>query len=300
VLYYNNILNYYMSCNVFTNKCLPILSEVAPQVQEQIIEEIHKVYPELVCLPIGSVGKKPIDQYNGDIDIAIKCNTIEELESIVKSVFYYLEQVKLESYYIVSIPFPYQINGEEEIRYVQCDFMLMWDEEYTKFRYYCPNYINNESKYKVGAKIMFTNMILNHVPARYENISEGMKAKFDFRPTALYRYIYDFKNKRYKEEYVTNDVGKIVNMCFTDGDRNHFNSVESIWEAIHSNIFVNHKEVKSIEKNWFVNCWRKGWTSIVPEDFKLQYWTNDEIWKFINRQDYINKINQLFDGGREI
>ena len=279
----------------FKNKCEPILSEVAPQVQQQIIEELYKVYPELVCIPLGSVGKRPIDEYNGDIDIAVKCQTIEDLEKIIKSVFYYLDYVKMESYYIVSIPFPYQINGEEEIRYVQCDFMLMWDEEYTKFRYYCPNYINKESNYKTGAKIMFTNMILNHVPARYENIHEGFSAKFDFRPTALYRYVYDLTQMKYKEEYITNDVDRIVKMCFKDGDVSHFNTVESLWKAIHSDIFVNPSEVKSIEKNWFINCWRKGWTSIVPEDFELQYWTNEEIWKFIHKQDMVNKINNLIE-----
>ena len=178
--------------------------------------------------------------------------------------------------------------------------MLMWDEEYTAFRYYCPNYINKESNYKVGAKIMFANMILNHVPARYENVPKGMIAKFDLRPTALYRYIYDIENKRYKEEYITNDVNKIVKMCFIDGDRNHFNSVETIWAGIHSDIFINPQEVKSIEKNWFVNCWKKGWTSIVPEDFNLQYWTNIQIWEFIHEQDSINKINQVFNNGQEI
>ena len=279
----------------FKNKCEPILSEIAPQVQQLILGELHKVYPQLVCIPLGSVGKRPINEYNGDIDIAVKCQTIEDLEKIIKSVFYYLDYVKMESYYIVSIPFPYQINGEEEIRYVQCDFMLMWDEEYTKFRYYCPNYINKESNYKTGAKIMFANMILNHVPARYENTHEGFSTKFDFRPTALYRYVYDLKNKKYTEQFITINVDEIVNMCFKDGDRSHFNTVESLWEAIHSSVFIAPEEVKSIEKNWFVNCWRKGWTTIVPEDFELQYWTNEEIWEFIHKQDIVNRINNLIE-----
>ena len=142
---------------------------------------------------------------------------------------------------------------------------------------------------------MFANMILNHVPARYENIHEGFSAKFDFRPTALYRYIYDLTKMKYKEEFITTDVDRIVKMCFTDGDVNHFNTVESLWKAIHSDVFINPSEVKSIEKNWFVNCWRKGWTYIVPEDFKLLYYTNEEIWEFIHKQDKINKINQIFN-----
>ena len=289
-----------MSGKVFKKKCEPILSEIAPQVQQQIINELKNTYQEIICIPIGSVGKKPIDQYNGDIDIAIKCKTVEDLEKIITSTFYYLDKVTIESYYIVSIAFPYQINGEKQIRYVQCDFMIMWDEDYTKFRYYCPNYINKESNYKTGAKIMFTNMILNHTKAVSDNLGEGLFGQFDFRPTALYRFVCDIQNKKYCEEFVTTDVDKIVNMCFKDGDKNHFNSVETIWEAIHSDVFKYPEEVKTIEKNWFVNCWRKGWTSIVPEDFKLQYWSNEEIWQFIRKQDMVNKINQIIDDGREI
>ena len=289
-----------MSGRVFNKKCEPILAEVAPLVQKQIIDELISVYPNLIYTPLGSVGKRNPSEFNGDIDIAIKCNTIKDLELIVSNVFYYLDAVTIESYYIVSIPFPYQITGEKKIRYVQCDFMMMWDKEYTQFRYYCPNFINNESQYKTGAKIMFANMILNHTPSRYKDLDEGMGAKFDFRPTALYRYVYDLKNERYKEEFITTDVQEIVNMCFTDGDRTHFNTVESLWDVIHSDVFVSPLEVKAIEKNWFVNCWRKGWTSIIPENFQLQYWSNDEIWNFIKKQNAINKINQIIDNGREI
>ncbi len=51
-----------MSGNVkFKNKCEPILSEIAPQVQQQIINELHKIYPDLICIPLDSVGKKPIN-----------------------------------------------------------------------------------------------------------------------------------------------------------------------------------------------------------------------------------------------
>lgn len=289
-----------MSGHIFKTKCEPILSEIAIQVQRQIINELQLATPNIIAIPIGSVGKRPYDQYNGDIDIAIKCNTIEELESIIRNTFYYLDVITIESLYIVSIAFPYKTLDNDNIKYVQCDFMIMWNEDYTKFRYYCPNYINNESNYKVGAKIMFANMIINHSPERFINLLEGQTAKFDFRPTALYKIIYDFNTLTYKEEYITDDVDKIVRMCFSDGNRNHFNSVETLWEAIHSDVFRNPSHVKDIEKNWFINCWRKGWTSIKPEHFNLQYWKNEEIYKYINETNIVNKINQIFQNGREI
>lgn len=289
-----------MSGKLFGNNCEKISAEIAPLVQQEILDQLKEAFPELICIKIGSVGKKPITDFNGDIDIAVKCKDIKTLEQIISTTFYYLEQVTVESYYIVSIKYPYQIiednHIEEKIRYVQCDFILMWDEDYTKFRYYCPNYINKESNYKVGAKIMFATMILNHTFQQTENI----QYKYDFRPTALYKYIYNHKEKILTEEFVSIKPNEIANICFSDGDINHFNSVETLWEAIHSNIFKYPNEVKIIEYNWFINCWRKGWTSIVPENFELQYWTNDEIWKGIHKQDKINRINQVFQNGMEI
>ena len=278
-----------MSGNLFKQKCEKIQSNLAVHVQESIISELKETYPNIEIIKIGSVGKRKDDDFNGDIDIAIKCKDVQELEKIISNTFYYLDSVKIESLYIVSIAYPYQYNGET--KFVQCDFMNVWDKDYTEFRYYCPNYKNNESNYKVGQKIMFANMIINHTFDRHKGLEEGQYGKFDFRPTALYRYVYDIKKSLYKEEYVTISVDDIVNMCFSDGNRNHFNSVETIWEAIHSDIFKYPNEVKSIEKNFFINCWRKGWVNIVPENFKLQYWTNDEIWQFMNKQNKINKIN---------
>ena len=67
----------------------------------------------------------------------------------------------IESFYIVSIKYPYKIN-DENIKFVSCDFIQVIDENYTKFRYECPDYTKNESNYKTGMKIMFASMILNH------------------------------------------------------------------------------------------------------------------------------------------
>ena len=144
-------------------------------------------------------------------------------------------------------------------------------------------------------------MILNHVAGiRKDIIDKQYIVKADFTPIGLYRYIIDKENSRYREEFITTDVNKICAMCFTDADPKHFNSVESLWDAIHSPIFADPNEVKTIERNWFINCWRKGWASIVPEDFKIQYWTNDQIWGFINQQKMINNVNRIFTQNKEI
>lgn len=283
-----------MGGHIFS-KVEPIEADIAVDIQKQIINELLSKYPQLEILPIGSVGKK--NTPSSDIDIAIAIKDVEHLKLLIEDVFDYVPVITTESLYIVSIEYPYNYKGET--KYVQCDFMIMWNKDYTAFRYKCPNYSKNESNYKVGVKIMFSNMILNHcLDAKKNGLTENQYAKFDFRPTALYRFV--FEGNKYKEEFVTINPIEIAGYAFKDSDISHFDTLEKLWEDIHSENFKYPDEVKKIEKNFFVNCWRKGWTSIVPENFKLEHWTNDEIWKFINKQKFINKINQALQFGREI
>lgn len=144
-------------------------------------------------------------------------------------------------------------------------------------------------------------MILNHcLDELNKNLPDDCFAKFDFRPMALYRYIINYKAEKWKEEFISINPVEIAGYVFKDSNPNNFDTVESLWNAIHSDNFKYPEEVKIIEKNWFVNCWRKGWTSIKPEDFKLQHWTNEEIWNHIEQQKLINDINRAFAKGREI
>ena len=280
-----------MGGRIFNGICEPISADIAIYIQQAIIDEIHDIYPNITIIPVGSVGKK--SDFNSDIDIAIICKDINQLRDIIMSVFDYTESITMESLYIISIKYPYKI--ENKIKYVQCDFINVWDIEYTKFRYYCPNYINNESKYKVGQKIMFATMVINHCnDLKQQNCNTNQYGKYLFTPTGLFHRIYDIDKMIYTDTFVTTNVQEIVSMCFNDNDASHFNSIETLWEAIHSDKYKYPEEVKSLEKNFFVNCWRKGWENIVPEDFELQYWSNEEIWELINKQSKINKINNIF------
>lgn len=75
-----------MSGHIFknTNK---ILGSDAIHVRSQIISDIHKKYPELTIINIGSVGKKHLSEYHGDIDLAIYTDSFETLVSIINGVF---------------------------------------------------------------------------------------------------------------------------------------------------------------------------------------------------------------------
>lgn len=288
-----------MSGKVFGTEAQPIDAELAPHIQNAIIAEIENEYPDIVTIPLGSVGKKYTP--SGDIDIGVKCANREELENIIDKVFGYLETKVIESFYIVSIKYPYKIN-DENIKFVSCDFIQVIDENYTKFRYECPDYTKNESNYKTGMKIMFASMILNHCVERNIDCTDDYYGKYDFTPIGLYLYKINKENiMDYTYDFVTTDVDTIIHLPFNEkGSWEDFHSVETLWEAIHSDKFKYPEEVKSIELNWFINSYKKGWYSIKPEDFKLTYWTNEEIYKKLELYKGLQKINNIINHGKEI
>ena len=163
-----------MSANLF-EKCEPISAVLAPYVQQMIISELEDSCDNLEYLCIGSVGKKKDEDFNGDIDIAIKCKDIEELKRIIYHTFEHLNIVISETLYIVSIEYPYIYDNEE--KYVQCDFMVMWYTDYTAFRYFCPNYRNDESKYKLYSRTGNDNIegLLRDFDYEYDNIITKVK-----------------------------------------------------------------------------------------------------------------------------
>lgn len=292
-----------MSGNLFQqeeNPAQPIKSEIAPLLQQLVIKELLDVYPNLEYCCIGSIGKKKDGEYNGDIDIAIKVENVEELEKMIHKVFSYTESVTSESYFIVSIKYPYKdILDDDKLKFAAVDFMVMRDKDYTQFRYYCPDYRKDESKYKVGVKIMWANTILNHCKERLEGVDldKGQMGSFRFVPDGLYQSIFDTKTlKLISNKFVTTDVDKIVNMVFSDGDRSHFNSVETLWEGIHSDVYKYPEEVKALEMRLMVNSYRKWWKEKVnPEDFEFTYWSTEDIKKECRKYDIEKKINDWLD-----
>lgn len=296
-----------MSGNLFQKgnfKTEPIKSEVAPLLQQLVIQELLSEYPELEYCCIGSVGKKKDGDYNGDIDIAIRADDINELEKIISKVFSYTESVSSKSYFIISIAYPYKdILDDDRLKFAAVDFMLMKDKEYTQFRYYCPDYRKDESKYKVGMKIMWASTILNHTKERLDGVdlSKDEMGTLKFVPTGLYQTIFNRNTFAViSSRFITTDVDKIVNMVFSDGDRSHFNSVETLWEAIHSDCYKYPEEVKILEARLMINSYRKGWGDIInSRNFKMQYWTDAEIDKMLEPYRFEKTVNECLDANLE-
>lgn len=276
-----------------------ISASIAPGVQDMIMDDILAVYPDITLIGLGSVGKKPDDEFNGDIDIGVTADSIEQLEEMMRNVFGDYAIVSSKTFYIVSCKYPY-IYKEEPVKYVAVDFILVKDIDYTLFRYYCPDYRKKESKYKVGAKIMFASTILNHCNTVDEGMPEGYHGQYDFSPVGLYKYTINNTNIRdYKKELVTLDVDTIVRIAFKTRGREVFNSVETLWEGIHSDDFKFPEKVKAIEANFFVASYRKCWEEQVKcEDFKLDHWTVDEINELLKRHSYYRRLNASLDSLR--
>lgn len=286
---------------VFRHETEPISAKIALSVQNDICERILNKYPDVELLKIGSVGHKRDDDTHSDIDIAIKCDTIEHLYDMISSVFGD-ELATLETLYIVSYCHEYvDIFDDYKTKYVQCDFMLSHDIEYTRFRYDCPDYKNDESNYKVGHKIMFMNMILNHCDEKNEGCDDTCYGKYDFSPIGLYRNIITKTGYQLVDrEFVTTDVETIMHIPFNDEiTYDDFISVETLWNALHTDKFKYPDELKIIELNLFKNSYRKGWTHINPHDFKCVHWTEEEINEFLKTYEIEHVLNNMLINNSE-
>ena len=64
----------------------PIPAYITPLVYKEIEDKVHKWNSKINLAPLGSIGEKFDDQFNGDIDIAIDIPNREELLNMVKTV----------------------------------------------------------------------------------------------------------------------------------------------------------------------------------------------------------------------
>lgn len=281
-----------MGGNLFKDKCTPISLENAHIVVDEIIRKIKEKFPDLIILPVGSAGFK---KESSDLDIAVLSSSIDSLEKIVKSVFGD-DVYTMRALYIISMPYKYVVDRKE--LYVSVDFIQMVDPQYTYFRYKSPNYLKGESKYKVGTKIMLVGDLLRLSPARLCQLNKDEEAWMDYSPIGLYRHVYktgEVSNCYYKQ-FITLDIDEIMNMIFKNPKVEWFDTVESIWEALHTQEVISKEMVKQIELSFFVNCYRKTWEEQVrPEDFRLDYWTLDQVKNALKEQEPVRRANQYLD-----
>jgi len=230
-------------------KCNPIPSKVAPKIYDEIYQKVISRF-KVDMIPLGSIGKKKDIQTNGDIDIAIRIESKDRLNEIVDTCFGDCEINHNTMYSITSFGYPYNIDDYKGI--AQVDFMIVKDLDWANFRYHSPNYKNDESKYKGGARNCMLCDIVASIPVegkKDEYFEDGITIKRHWKHTynteGIFIQLVDFcgkngqpiKNgKKIKEceKLLTNDPKVAINFIFGDnGKIEDANSVESIWKAIH-------------------------------------------------------------------
>ena len=246
----------------------PIPAYITPLLYKEIEDAILKEKPDITMVPLGSVGKKNDDQFNGDIDIAIKIDTKKELNELIDKVFPDLEKNPNTTSSIVSISYPY--NKEGKTGNAQVDFMIVKDIDFAKFFYHSPNFKNNESKFKGAVRAKMLSIIVSSIPvedAKDEYFEDGKTVKkhwkYTFNTEGVFKQLLDYTGKKGPlknpkkvkefEKLIYNDPENCVKFIFGDnGKIEDCNSAESLWKAVHDkNKFKFQDVVKKIEDRWF-------------------------------------------------
>ena len=246
----------------------PIPAYITPLLYKEIEDAILKENPDIKMVPLGSVGKKNDDQFNGDIDIAIKIDTKKELNELINKVFPNLEKNPNTTSNIVSISYPY--NKEGKTGNAQVDFMIAKDIDFAKFFYHSPDFKKNESKFKGATRAKMLSIIVSSIPvedAKDEYFEDGKTVKkrwkYTFNTEGVFRQLLDYTGKKGPlknpkkvkefEKLIANDPDNCIKFIFGDnGKIEDCNSAESLWKAVHDkNKFKFQDVVKKIEDRWF-------------------------------------------------
>ena len=246
----------------------PIPAYITPLLYKEIEDAILKENPDIKMVPLGSVGKKNDDQFNGDIDIAIKIDSKKELNELIDKVFPNLEKNPNTTSSIVSISYPY--NKEGQSGNAQVDFMIVKDIDFAKFFYHSPDFKKNESKFKGATRAKMLSIIVSCIPVedvKDEYFEDGKTVKkrwkYTFNTEGVFRQLLDYTGKKGPlknpkkvkefEKLIVNDPDNCIKFIFGDnGNIEDFNSAESLWKAVHNkNKFKFQDVVKKIEDRWF-------------------------------------------------
>lgn len=289
----------------------PIPAYIAPFVYQEIEEKIKAWKKSVKLAPLGSLGKKFDDQFTGDIDIAIDLGNkyegsraeIENLNrqdivSMMKELWPNVEISERTTNKIASMGYPYNINGKSGI--AQIDFMFTDNLDWAKWRFSSPDLKNGESKYKAAPKVYLLMYIVSSIPvkdAQDEYFEDGVTVKrrwrYCFNQEGVFKQLEDYTGKNGKpkktatklkefEELVTADPMNVMRFIFSkqDIDTKIFNSVESLWDAIHSDLWPWGKEaLGKAEERWYkeyINGQGMKECPVDPDDFKLEIYKPEE------------------------
>lgn len=276
-------------------ECNPIPAYITPLVYKEIEDKILKYNKDIKLAPLGSIGKKFDDDFNGDIDIAINITDKDKLIEMINNVFPNCEINPNTMRNIVSIGYPYNKEGKSGIG--QVDFMMTNNMKWTKWRFDSPNLKTGESKYKAKPKIFLLQHMVSSIPvkdAKTEYFEDGVtvkrKWKYTFNEEGVFKQLVDFTGKKGPlkngkklkefESLITNDPDNVMRFIFGDNyDPKDFVSAERLWKALHSDKWPWGKEACEFTEKRFYEEYinnPKIDVKVDPKDFPLQYYKNNK------------------------
>lgn len=230
------------------------------------------------AIPIGSFGKKPLNETSGDIDIALDANKFimedgtkatlgficEAVDCIFGEIEGY-ETAPLKGFDQVSVKVP--INGDESNGYAQVDFMPSSDLKWAKFMYHSPNLAEDESKYKGAVRNALMMAIISESTKDTTKLFEGQTEEYQSLairfPTGVWDIKRSFMGKKGKivktgtvleSEFITKDPQDVIDLAFGPGyGVGAANSFETLWEVMHRKDFIHKHRMNEIMSKFKVN-----------------------------------------------
>ena len=244
----------------------PIPSHLALPMYEEIKSKLILIQKDLTdkIAVLGSVGKKKLGDFNGDIDIAVEYDR-SKFEDILKKAIPNAEYAKSSMPNIISINYPFEY--QEVTQYGQVDFMIVDDLEWAEFIYSSPNFIEDESRYKAALRNHLLSIMISEIPVdeqpQYNDAGE-IETKWKYSLNFAFgvtKQLLDYRGKngllknpkklKEFEQIITKNKKAFIDLLFEKGDDSDFKSLETVWKALHSKYKYRGK-IKDIEYRFFV------------------------------------------------
>lgn len=271
----------------------PIPAYITPLIYKEIEDKVHAWKSSVKMVPLGSMGKKKDDDFNGDIDIAIDLDNREELMNMIKDVFPESELNPFTTPKIVSIGYEWNKEGKKGI--AQVDFMFTNNIDWAKWRFSSPDFKKGESKYKAAPKVYLIQHIVSSIPVKdaqneyFDNGDVKKKWRYTFNQEGVFKYLANHVGKKGQyvstakqefKELFSNDPMNVMRFIFdnNDIDPKIFNTAEGLWKAIHSDLWPWGEDVlERTEKRFYMEYINdpKCEAPVDKEDFPCTYYKDD-------------------------
>lgn len=272
----------------------PIPAFITPKIYQHIEEKIKSYDKSVKMVPLGSIGKKKDDDFNGDLDIAIDIMDRDKLNEMLTKLWPDNQVKYFVTASIISMGYKYNIDGKSGI--AQVDFMMTNNIDWAKFRYSSPDLKNGESKYKAAAKVLLMRSIVGTIPvkdAKDEFFDDGKTVKkhwkYTFNTEGVFKQLLDYtgkkgplKNpKRVKEleTLIANDPENVMKFIFGDkADIKDFNSVEKLWKALHEKYIHGDEGIAKAEEAFYKDYIHdpNPEVKLDPKDFPTKFYKDEQ------------------------